>query len=124
MQQVPGDVARVSYVSKGRVETEEAVTLTYELPGDGWWLRQVDLEDGSNETLIQMPSDSEDYVWTPQGGVLTVQGSRLLHWDASSIEADRAAWAEVADLSSFGLKDLSRLALSRDGSHLAVVASR
>ena len=122
LQRLPGESPVISYVAKERVETEGDVTLgKYALPGDGWWLRRVALEDGSHETLIQMPDGSEDYVWTAQGGVLTVDGSRVLYWDGQGVEQPRSAWREVTDLAEQGLKELSRLALSPDGSKLAVV---
>lgn len=54
-----------------------------------------------------------------EGMLLTARGSTLLHW-APDVSSE---WEEVADLSPFGLRDITRVMVSPDGSMIAIVAA-
>ncbi len=62
---------------------------------------------------------SEDFVWTPDGIILSASGSKLFKFEPKK---DRE-WQEVADFSSAGLKGITRLAVSPKGDRLALVAA-
>ena len=63
-----------------------------------------------------MPAGSEDFTLLTDGTLLTGSNAKLFQFKASR-DAD---WKEVADLSKFGVKKITRLAASKDGK-LAVV---
>ena len=45
-------------------------------------------------------------------------GSRLFSWSEGS------DWTEIADFSDLGVEGITRLAVSPDGAHVAIVANR
>ena len=55
--------------------------------------------------------------WTPDGTALMAVSSTVYRWRIG--EPD---WAVVANLEAFGLRDVSRLAVSPKGDRLAIVA--
>jgi len=61
---------------------------------------------------------NEFYAWTPAGVILMGQGSTLFRWTPG----DSDAWEEVMDLEDAGILGISRIALSPEGSWIAVVA--
>jgi len=58
-------------------------------------------------------------VWTPGGVLLMAKGAKLYQWSPSR----RPAWEEVADFSALGIESITRLAVSRRGDRLALVAA-
>jgi WD40 repeat protein len=61
---------------------------------------------------------NEFYAWTPGGVIIMGQESKLFRW----VPGESGDWEEIADLASAGLRSISRLAVSRDGRWVAVVA--
>lgn len=97
----------------------DAVEISFvEKRGDAdWWLSVVDVATRAVRPLVRMPEGVEDYVWLPDGTALCGHESTLLRWrDGAS------GWTPVADLSTAGVHNVTRLAVSRDGQRLAIVA--
>lgn len=61
-----------------------------------------------------LPEGGDFHAWTPDGVLLATVGSRAFAWREGS-------WQEIVDLSQQGLM-LNRLAVSPDGTRLALVA--
>lgn len=61
----------------------------------------------------------EDYAWLPDGRLLMASGSTISLWGKDN---PMKAWQEIADLSSAGIGNITRLAVSQDGTRLAFVA--
>jgi hypothetical protein len=101
LQVAPG--GRLAFVQKATEQT--------------WYLKAYDPKLQTSEIVVKMPSGSEDFVFLPNGALLTGSGSKLLQYKPGR----DTEWREAADLSTYGVKSISRLALSRDGK-LAVVA--
>jgi hypothetical protein len=80
----------------------------------GTWVEVYDLDLDRTEALALLPVGAEFHAWTPDGVLLSSSGSRVVAWLDDS-------WQEVTDLAYLGLK-LTRLAVSRDGARLALVA--
>jgi len=80
----------------------------------GTLIEVYDLDRKRAETLAPLPEGGEFHAWTPDGLLLSTAGSRVLAWRDGS-------WQEVADLADLDLS-LSRLAVSPDGTRLALVA--
>ncbi len=100
------------------VPARSAVSFTQE-SGGRWWLRELDMDSGRLRTLAPLLGEDEYHAWTPDGTVITAHGTRIFQ-----LEAATRSWRPVGDLARFGLRDISRLAVSPDGRQLAVVAAR
>ena len=81
-----------------------------------WYLKTWDPKTNTQEIVLKMPAGSEDFTLLTDGTLLTGSNAKLFQFKASR-DAD---WKEVADLSKFGVKKITRLAASKDGK-LAVV---
>ena len=103
IHRIPG-TAEISFVRK--VSDEE------------WWIERLDPATGATERIAQTLPGREDYAWTPSGEVLMGDGASLFAWTADG------GWAEVAALEDDGAGEISRLAVSPDGTRIAVVRAR
>lgn len=81
-----------------------------------WYLKTYDPQRQSSEIVAKMPAGSEDFALLPNGAYLCGNGPKLWQYRPGR----QANWQEVGDLSKYGVKKISRLAVSRDGK-LAVV---
>ncbi len=102
IQKIPGTFD-ISYVQR---EGSDATTIM-RLPGDG----------GDPEPIAEGVSGGDFHTWTPDRVLLMAEGPRVFArpFDAS------AEWTEIADFSDLHI-NLSRLAVSPDGSQIALVA--
>ncbi len=80
-------------------------------------LRTLDPGTGDVEDLVEPLDGAVDYAWTPAGTLLMGSGSRLFAFDPAS----DTAWRLVADLAAVGVGGITRLAVSPDGTHIALV---
>lgn len=103
LHRVPGQ-RLISYVSRAYQESA--------------WIMSVDPATRSIAPIAKLPTGTEDYAWLPDGRIIAGQGSKLLVCDPGAT----AEWKEVADLAAGGLTAISRLAVSRDGGSVAIVA--
>jgi hypothetical protein len=84
------------------------------LPGDG----------GDAEPIITAVEGSQDHAWAPNGTLFQARGPVLYAVPSSpgaSVPGPDAAWQQVADFSDLRI-ELTRLAVSPDGSQIALVA--
>jgi hypothetical protein len=63
--------------------------------------------------------ENEYYAWAPDGTLITARGSTLFAFRPGT----DSTWVEFADLAGHGIRGISRLAVSADGSRLALVAN-
>ncbi|EAQ99116.1 hypothetical protein [Congregibacter litoralis] len=106
-------IARGVGRSPQSVPNRRAVSFTR--PSDeGTLLEVYDLDETAVNTLAILPEGGEFHAWMPDGRLLSTAGSQLFQWRAG-------AWESIADLGLLDL-NLSRLAVSPDGSRLALVA--
>jgi hypothetical protein len=81
---------------------------------EGMAYELYDLDSDTMEVVARLPEGDDFHAWTPDGTLLASAGSRVLAWREGT-------WQEVVDLAAQGLL-VSRLAVSADGSRLALVA--
>lgn len=101
LQRVPGG-RRASFVQRS---------------GPSWVLKTVDPRTFRIDSLAVLPDSAEYVAWRSDRVVYTAGGSRIYRMDLPG-----ARWNLVADLSSRGVKRITRIALSPDGGTLALVA--
>jgi dipeptidyl aminopeptidase/acylaminoacyl peptidase len=90
--------------------------------GTEWVLKTIDPTPRADSTFairrVAVMPDSADYVaWRSPTEVYTAAGSRILR-----LRLPETRWTVVDDLSERGIRRISRIAVSPDGSRLALVA--
>lgn len=109
------DVGRSLYSDgKGKV------TFVHKFSPDYWYLKTYDYASRSIAIIVQTPGESEDFAIDPTGTYFMGVGSKLYCFHPE----DHATWHLVSDLSIYGITNISRLAISPDGKHLALVSQK
>ena len=93
---------------------EDGSSTIMRLPGDG----------GEPTPIIDAVEGSQDHAWAPNGTLFQARGSVLYaarSAPGASMPGPDASWQEVADFADLRI-DLTRLAVSPDGSQIALVA--
>ncbi|MFT4669155.1 MAG: hypothetical protein ACI9M9_000457 [Flavobacteriaceae bacterium] len=78
----------------------------------------LDMKTMESFFVCQLPIGIQDYTWLNDSQILIGSGSKLYIYD-TFLNSD---WKEVADLSEYNIKDISRLAVSLNGERLSLVA--
>ena len=99
--------------------SHHSITFVHKVSADESFIKELDPKTRKAEVLTKTLPGSEDFVWTPDGIILSAGGAKLFKFDPKK---DRE-WQEVADFSSAGLKGITRLAVSPKGDKLALVAA-
>jgi len=78
------------------------------------------MEDESLESFFvcQLPIGIQDYIWLSSSQILIGSGNKLYVYDTFL----NSEWKQMADLSEFNINEITRLAVSPDGTKLALVA--
>lgn len=94
--------------------------------GDSSWiLMAVDVRGATRAhrsivmPLVLMPAGADYVAWLDNAVALTGAKNGIWLWRASE---HTGRWSEIADLTTYGLRNISRLALSPDHAWLAIVA--
>ena len=90
------------------------------LPNDELWIYEFNPSNQAVRPIVQPKDGKITYSWMPDGSLLTGSGTKLYKFD----EKTDKRWVEVADLATFGIKDIGRLAVSFDGKYLALVSNQ
>lgn len=101
LYKIPGQ-ERISFISK---ENEE------------WKIMALDPVTGEQEVITATLSGSDDMAWTPDGVIL--MGSENTLYKLNPAKDDD--WQKITSLEDVGLYGITRLAISPDGSSIAVV---
>jgi Tol biopolymer transport system component len=78
----------------------------------------LSMESRESFFVCQLPIGIQDYTWLNNSQILLGSGSKLYLYDTFL----NSKWVGVADFSEHKIKNISRLAVSPDGSKLALVA--
>ena len=106
LHRIPGTgPARISFVHK--VGEKE------------WIVKALDPRSKAIATMINTLPGSEDVAWTPDGILLSGQGSKLFAWDPASKGIE---WREIADFGP-SIRQMTRIAVSPKGDRIAFVAA-
>ena len=97
-----------------KVPSRNAVSYT-KLENKDHRLKIYDFDVGKISSLRKLPSESQDYAWLNESTILTWNGSSLVYGDARR----KTGWRTLP--SPQPLRAVTRLAVSPDGTQLAVV---
>lgn len=101
-----------------RIPGTADISFVRKVSENEWWIERLDAATWRAERIAQTLPGREDYAWTPSGEILMGDGTSLFAWTAG------AGWTKVAGLEDDAAGDVSRLAVSPDGSRIAVVRTR
>lgn len=82
-----------------------------------WYLKQWSPDTDKQEIIVKMPSDSEDFAILPDGSFIAGQGSMLYTYSPGR-DTD---WKEAGNLAHYGVKKITRVAVSPGGRAAVVV---
>jgi len=77
------------------------------------------LRTRTSASLIATLPGVEDYAWMPSGTLLMGKDSKLF----AVVPLSGNNWTEVADFSKAGVKRITRITVSPDGSRIALVVA-
>jgi Tol biopolymer transport system component len=90
------------------------------LPSDELWIYEFNPANQAVRPIVQSKDGKITYCWLPDGSLLTGSGTKLFRFD----EKGEKKWVQIADLASFGIKEIGRVAVSSDGRNLALVSNQ
>lgn len=79
------------------------------------WIVDLDLTSKGKRELVQAPKGADYHVWAPNGALLTGLGAGIFRYTDDG-------WAPIANFEKYGVKNITRLAVSPKGNWLAFVA--
>lgn len=79
---------------------------------------QLDLESMQSFFITQLPIGVQDYAWMGDSKMILGSNEALFLYDLFG----NGQWEQIADLSTFSIKNITRLAVSPNGKKLAIVA--
>ncbi len=108
-----GDTARM-WERIGRslhkIPGKKALSFVHKRTPADWAIKQLDLQTNRITVIAPTLPGSEDFVWTPDGLLLMAQGSGLYVFNPKT----DLRWTQLADFSSAGIKQITRLAIDPD----------
>jgi len=85
-----------------------------------WYIKKYTETSKVIDVIAETPAKSEDFTMTPDGTFLMGKDQKLMYLSTT----DQNTWKECADLSMYGIRHITRMAISADGKQLALVASK
>ena len=99
-----------------KIPKANAISFVDKTLDQEWWITRYDFATGEKTRIAKTVPGVEDYAWMPDGTLLCAKESKVFLWSAT-------AWEEIADLSSAGVRNITRMAVSPRGDALAFVAA-
>lgn len=84
-----------------------------------WYIKKYNPSTSAIDIITQTIGKNEDFAMTAEGTIFMGKDNILYSFHPGAKE-----WTKVADLSIYGIKFISRLAISADGKKLALVATK
>lgn len=95
----------------------ERFSFVHKISDEHWVIKQFDMRTRTNSSLIDTLPGVEDYAWLPDGRLLMGKDAKLFVVRPLSGQQ----WTEAGDLSSSGIRRITRIAVDSGGKRLALV---
>ncbi|MBK8427121.1 MAG: hypothetical protein IPL27_14600 [Lewinellaceae bacterium] len=82
-----------------------------------WFLKTWNPQHNQQEIVVKMPTGSEDFTILPDGTYVTGSGPRLFQYKPGR----QTDWKEIANLSQYGVKKITRLGSAKNKKLVVVV---
>lgn len=82
-----------------------------------WYLKTYDPTKNLSDIVTKMPTGVEDFAMLPDGAILSSMGTQLVQYRPGR-DSD---WKPLADFAKYGIKSITRIAVSKDGKVAMVV---
>ncbi|MBT8191099.1 MAG: hypothetical protein KJO29_11785 [Bacteroidia bacterium] len=93
-----------------KVSREGKLVFVHKLTEDQWYIKEYDNTLNRSTTLAPTLEGKEDFELLNDGSILMGSGSELFRFDP----ANSASWEKLADLSDFGIEDITRIAARKN----------
>jgi dipeptidyl aminopeptidase/acylaminoacyl peptidase len=103
-----------------RLPATDNFSFMKRLPNDELWIYEFNPTNQAIRPVVQTKDAKITYCWMDDGSLLIGSGPKLFRFDEKSDKN----WVLIADLSSFGIKDIGRISNSFDGKFLALVSNQ
>ncbi|UCC84592.1 MAG: hypothetical protein JSW46_06605 [Gemmatimonadota bacterium] len=101
-----------------RIPGQRKISFVHKPSDDEWLIKAVDVDTRSVTTITPTLPGSEDYAWLSANTIIMGSESALYRW------VEGGQWETVSDLAEFGVRGISRVAVSVAGGRIAVVGER
>lgn len=82
-----------------------------------WSIQALNPKDGTIEIITEIPFQTEDLTWTPEGNLLVSYHDSIYLYDFNKSKT----WQEIIALKAFNLSGITRLTISQNGKKIALV---
>ena len=86
--------------------------------GDQWIIKGLHPKKNTKTDIVRTREGKEDYCWTPNGEIIMGEDNEVWIW------SNRTGWVQIADINSYGLSGITRVAISPEGNQLALVVNQ
>jgi dipeptidyl aminopeptidase/acylaminoacyl peptidase len=100
-----------------KVPNRNQFSFVHKISDQHWEIKAYDLRSRTIASLIETLPGSEDYAWMPDGKLLMAKDAKLF----AVLPLTGKTWAEAADLSTAGLRRITRIAVNKNGHRIAIV---
>jgi len=103
-----------------KIPHQTKISFTHKISSDTWEINEYDLKTRKTTLLAKSQPGNEYYAWSPSGVLITANNDKLFKLQPGK----DTEWQQIADLSSLGIKGITRIAISPAGDKIAFVANR
>jgi hypothetical protein len=101
-----------------KIPKSKLMSFVHKTPNQLWSIKQLN-ENGSITHITEPLPGREDLTWTPDGKILMSDGKKLFYYDSKK----PAGWHEVMLPANMPSGNITRLAVNKKGTKLALVVS-
>ncbi len=116
-QKIEGSVGRSFHKIP---KQKNIVSFIHKVTDKQWFVKSLEMQNLKIMTVIETLEGSEDICWTKEGILLISKGSKIYQWNSKTDQT----WVEVADFTSMGVKQITRIAVNPKGNLLALVGAK
>lgn len=85
--------------------TDSQFFYVHKVRPENWILKRYDLQYLKKKSVVEMPTDCDEFDLLPDGSFITAKGSKILRYNPLLSEN----WEVIEDLSTFGINQISQI---------------